>query len=549
MRILTINNNRVDIDDQTALGMSFASWDITDPAAKRVSSTNTFTVPATDNNLNIIGYPASAGQFSKKVYEELRASYWTNGQQLMKNYVCRVTEISDRISILAYNKPALFTEAADVTLEVFFEGFMDWLYTWYGIPNINHKYAASTNLAAFLTMYTDCTDDEVGICLPYFFGNLKQQKSEVTGYPIEGANTIKLRHYDTVETEVYDSLHFCVFSKTLFKYIEYYFGVDMLVDSATTVYGNVWNDQMLYDSFIPMPPLNITRYMDSGVHSGYYFTWDWERNFAPYGEISFKDKTVFDLLKLWMQTYNLIVDEYETGNGTWALKFSKFDDITEDYVKVVDWSGKMDATKSKIFKPVIDGYCRSNFITYGSVYEGAVETAGAKKLTCNNANLDNSTVLFSLDSHYPSNKNYGTYIVEELMSEPCLSNLMFMIKRQSGTTEMPVTCYVYMSEDSSGNLTAAINDMDIAQMYTVANEYDAYNDMLEYVKYYELYLWLDNKDVAEIKYHQLYYIKELAASFFLVGVEGFNPDKAMQATKVKLLKVGSRSPDYIKYNP
>ena len=53
MRLFRINGYDVDIDNNTAIGVTIQSFDFKTPGVRKVNITNSFTIPATINNLNI----------------------------------------------------------------------------------------------------------------------------------------------------------------------------------------------------------------------------------------------------------------------------------------------------------------------------------------------------------------------------------------------------------------------------------------------------------------------------------------------------------------
>ena len=57
MRLLYINNQLADIDEETAIGIDFQAYDLKDPAKRKLNTSNSFTIPKTANNLNILGNP------------------------------------------------------------------------------------------------------------------------------------------------------------------------------------------------------------------------------------------------------------------------------------------------------------------------------------------------------------------------------------------------------------------------------------------------------------------------------------------------------------
>ena len=95
-RLLRINGFDIDIDDNTAIGVTLQSYDIKEPNKRKSNITNSFTIPITANNNKIFGYPSNIHSTSKIIYEPLTADYWQNGYQLITNGIVRVDEVAER---------------------------------------------------------------------------------------------------------------------------------------------------------------------------------------------------------------------------------------------------------------------------------------------------------------------------------------------------------------------------------------------------------------------------------------------------------------------
>jgi len=53
MRILRINNETVDIDDNTSIGINIQSFSVAEPEQRFISNSNSFSIPLTAKNYKI----------------------------------------------------------------------------------------------------------------------------------------------------------------------------------------------------------------------------------------------------------------------------------------------------------------------------------------------------------------------------------------------------------------------------------------------------------------------------------------------------------------
>ena len=60
MRLLRINGEIADIDEDTAIGIDLQAYDFKDPGKLKVNVSNTFSLPATAKNMRILGSPWQA---------------------------------------------------------------------------------------------------------------------------------------------------------------------------------------------------------------------------------------------------------------------------------------------------------------------------------------------------------------------------------------------------------------------------------------------------------------------------------------------------------
>jgi len=178
MRLLRINDINVDIDDETAIGIDFQAYDVSQPGKRFINVSNTFTIPLTANNKAIFGNAENPQSLSINIYEVSICNYWVDNQQLIKNAKCRVEEIQDRISLFIFQKPDIWDILKGVSWYDFIDGFLDWADTVKGWPG----YSVSnpiTNRGVFVSTFANNTE---GAFLPAYIGNFGDFDPTGTGF-------------------------------------------------------------------------------------------------------------------------------------------------------------------------------------------------------------------------------------------------------------------------------------------------------------------------------------------------------------------------------
>lgn len=78
-RDLFIAGHRIDLDENTAIGVTITPFDVTDPSKIVVKATNQFSIPATKNNLSLFGHPHDLQSSDDAVYNKMSVSYYVDG--------------------------------------------------------------------------------------------------------------------------------------------------------------------------------------------------------------------------------------------------------------------------------------------------------------------------------------------------------------------------------------------------------------------------------------------------------------------------------------
>lgn len=513
MRILRLNGFDVDVDQKTAIGVSFQAYDFKEPGNRKVSLTNSFTVPLTANNKNIIGYANDVQSLSTAIYDKYTADYWVDNEQLIKGSSAKIVEITqDRIKIFLYDKKTVWDELKDYKWSDFETDYLEYLRTEKGIPALTISgvtYFTGT-YSEFISQYINTTEN---LIIPYFFSNLFN--SEIG---LEDDTNLYL-----TDDSGNSGSHVCTFVKTIFEFFEYKYDVDF--GTTSTDITNIWNDTYAPAVYTPLRIFQVGKF---GTDTQWIFATN--TAYAPYEDLTANnDKTMYDFVRSFMQLFNIILDESEE-TGSLVISMRRFDDI-ETAAEVLQFSGKYDLSKTK-FKPHIKGYEQANRIKYGSMYPGGNEFEGSKTITCNNKNLEPVKTLFSIDAYYPNVfLNADGETVLNLSLEESFETFIFLANTAQTISNINLR---YTSSDNYST------KMQLSAVYGISGEYNFIEDIIAYPKYYEVERWLNLRDILNLKFFAQYYVRELNGSFFINKIKGFNPEKSNKATKIELIRVSDK---------
>jgi hypothetical protein len=517
-RLLILNGERIDIDSTTAIGIDFQAYNMSEPGAQRVASSNNFTIPKTANNMRIVGFAGDPQSISTIVYNSLSCEYWIDNKRLIRNGTARVTEVGDRISILAYEKSDIWTNLQDFYWPDFQQEFLIWMQDEKGLPSSTTPYVGS--FADFIAQFIS---NASGITLPLYISNLAGYNPDDGENYIETIAKIYLKYNRTISSVIVDGLggHFCAYIKTIFEFIESKYGISF---GATETFNyNLFNDTYASAFFTPLKNISIQY-----TGSGYYFLYNDEGEFLPEDSTTDKeDKTLYDLCILFFKRFNTLIDNI-SAFGDESYRLYRFDSISN--APVIDLSGKLSGTP--IFKPTLENLNQNNWIKFSSIYEGGPKLLNSKKIVCNNKNLDagsSDESLLDIDEYIPGGYKLGGDVALDMSHTETLSNFSLLIN--SGNA----SCTVAYMQEGVEESTSVI--LKVAQIYSLEGEYNTYADMVAYPKYYEVKRLLSLVEIESLRFFARYWIKELNGYFFLQKIEGYNPEKSTEATKIELIKL------------
>jgi hypothetical protein len=522
MRLLRFNGKKIDIDEKTAIGITYQSYDITDISKRKTNLSNSFTVPATDNNREITGFADDPQSTDLSIYEKYVCDYWVDNEKLIDSANIQIKEISGgRLKIFVHQKDEFWDELKNYPYQTFLVDYLEWLQDEKGVPASTD--AAVTyftgNFSNFMQPYIDATE---GLIFPYYFGNLFRYEpgGEGTGF-LETENVLY------ISAASVKGGHFCSFVKTIFQFIEFKFDVDFLTSS-----GVIWDDQFISKCYIPIRDLIVIN-ISIPTQWAFLNSPSSATPFAPYEDtvIERLDKSLYDFVLAFIQTFDITMDE-EYINEQLTISMRRWDDIKTG-AQVIDFSDNIDMTKVK-FTPSVKGFNQINKIRYGTVFPGGDKDQGAKTIICNNKNLELNKTLFSIDSYFADvvlNTNLENVV--DLSTEDSLETFVFLVS--AGTTTNFIGIKI-------ADVHTTAKQLQISAIYGISGEYNFIEDIIAYPRFYTIQKWLTLSDLIGLKSFQQHYIRQLNGSFFINKISGFNPELSNKPTKIELIKVSDRTP-------
>lgn len=493
MRLLKFNNEFIDIDDSTAIGIDVQAFDIKNPSTRKVNISNNFTIPKTAHNLNILGHAGNPQSVSSVVYSKIDCQYWVDGLQLI-NGKANVIEIGDRIGLYVINSTDIWDLLKEFSFADFQSEYLDYLHS-------EFDYSIETDVKFNdFTDFVSSTINDGRLLVSYYLGNLFQYNN------IEGTENLYL-NYNGI-----NGGHFSASITSIFAFLEYKYDVNFGV--TETFDYNIFQDYYAGQMFIPLR--NITALQNS---NGFYFKYV-ESQFAPHDVTKYCDgKSVFDLITSFFKHFNCIVD-----NGT-IIKIRRFDDIQNAEILELEIS-----KTTAIFKPQIENYKQENYIKFTNHYKGASDLLNSKKIVCENKNILKGGVnesLFEIDAFVNSR-------ISESSNGANISDIESFETFSFFTTQLNVSVTINMSGYSDQSEVFIIPQ---AELYSLDSEYNTIQNMVLYPVVYTVKKWFNIYEIHNIEFFKRYLVRELNGYYFINKISGFNPDKSTEPTTLELIKI------------
>src|SRR5690554_3754068 len=243
MRLLRINGEIADIDEDTAIGIDLQAYDFKDPGKLKVNVSNTFSLPATAKNMRILGSPGSPSRVDNTIYNRLSVDYQVRNTMYIKQGAARITSIKGgRIHLFVAERVTVIDSMKEIS-------FIDFVTDWFNAQN-HPTFDTFQELADFYA------NKQSGIAMRIVYSQSSDAMLEAYAYfravwrELIGVGTVVTEDSgQTLEDNSFGG-HFVVYINSLFDHIETYFGITLF--SRTGAVYSIFQDAIfnkLYISF------------------------------------------------------------------------------------------------------------------------------------------------------------------------------------------------------------------------------------------------------------------------------------------------------------
>lgn len=558
MRRLVVDGSDLEFDDKTAIGIDIQCLDIKEPGVRKLKTSNSFTVPATMVNKKILGIVGGVQSEMTRIYQPYSFTYYQGNERLINGAKLKIDSIGERISMSVVEEKELFEAFKDVKANALFQIIHNYLKdnnTVFDYPIIHFGDART-----FQQMTESYANSTKGIHLSMTYGPLYDKPFEnLEGTSIDDGppyyafiesefGGIKLGYPRTTENEDGDTIidlsvlpsvcpHFFIYASTFIEIIQSHFGIDIGVGAAFD--ANIWNDVNFKKILIPVPTLRLNNPNDN--LDGFYY-WDVAPPnadgtyscFDPLTNVGLDNYSVYDIVMSLIKIMSATIDRVED-----SYIIRRIDEL-ETKGSILNWTGKIDATKERPMKPMIPNYAKKTYIKYEKIEEGVSALTGAKTVICSNQNLQEEADLFKIKAYVPTFGNFKGDVAPALSKANALTNPVFLVLSEKHSR--PTIIKTYGRSSLTRTMFRALTYLDKASIYSLSGEYNFLDKINTSPKFYTVDLWLTNNDIRDLDNFTMVYLQELNGMFYVNKISGWNPDKSKSAVSVELIRISDRTP-------
>ena len=424
---ILVNGKRIDLDSETAIGLSYKGFDFTEPGNFNLNYSNTFTIPLTNVNRSVFSFPDDMGVNSMVVCQKMYADYdfrlYIDGCFSFsgKLYVSQVS--NGRISLYCIShkdftqtmSDVTMFDAADIAIDAInsditskgksssFSAIVDYLssgdnYAWlpYVVNFLNRTYPyakINDNIVSCSNMYDDA----------------EKQDGETDAQFEARKNSYDLSNENVLTTEL------CTDTPVVgdYKTGSIYFSLKLLLENTFARYGySISFDtdvlSMLEPQYVRMADVCIWEDLLSGrfvlrndTHSHY--------KIGDEAQPSSKSILFLDLFKTFLHEVCGVFDIDEDR----SIVVHSLNTIKSIEPEIIESTDVTNRTMS------IDGIPQQSWIAYSDLADGSVITGG-RKIECYNKNIDKGgtdKILVGIDRYLTSYLVYMYKDVDQVESE------------------------------------------------------------------------------------------------------------------------------------
>lgn len=563
MRRLVIDGFDLDFDEKTAIGIDIQCTDLKEPGERKLKTSNSFSVPPTMTNKKILGIVGGVQSNMDRIYKPFTFTYYQGNETIISGVALKIDSIGDRISMSIVDSMTLFDKLKLMKGRQMFYDLNNWLiaeansgvfnYPWR--PLMNNK-----NLHDTLEYYANTTN---GVHFPFVYGQLYEKQFE----NIAGSIIDKAPYDSFCETE-YAGLrisypriakdingnnevdrykppiagcHFYIYAHTFLQFLQSVYQINIGVGYQFD--GNAWEDSNFKRIIMPLTGINL---MQDGFSStedkGYYFDLveanaDLSYPLDPLSNVDTSAISAYEILMSLTRMMSATID-YVDGN----YLFRRLDEL-EAKGKILNWTGKIDAKKDRVMKPMLPNYAQKSYVKYEKVEDGVSALAGAKTVVCNNLNLKVETDLFKVKGYVPMFGEYYGTVVPLMTKTNAYTNPCFLVVTNTEVKDVTVRlCSNSLFSGFSKFMRSAVVNLKVPAVYSLSGEFKFLDKVNHNPKFYQTDLWLNSNDIRDLDNFTMVYLQELNGMFYVNKISGWNTDKSKSATSVELIRISDRTP-------
>lgn len=491
MRQLFVNDNLADLSENTAIGITYQSGDISDPCKNKLTITNSFSLPLTGNNKRIFEFADSPFASTNLPYDKLVIDYFDGNIPLIKKSVAFLNNAENNYNLTV-------VKGGDIIEALKNNEIRDWLnyFLYPEISDLTNGIGNSTNPTE-----SGVYDELMGnIQPPVEYEPFKPISATIGG----GANTLGVIGI-TIKS-IFEFLNTYGFRNGL-GINQYAFTFNGTTSQITEFEKLVitWHDLIIQETS-----------QGSGV---------WCLKINPTGIIWdlswYGKKSLFDLVKSVCNIFNAIIeiDELEL-----TIKLTTFNKILES-TNIKDWSNKIISGAKKTKSFAIGGWVQNNYINY-KYDDGVNINGGLVTVECNNTNIESKKEidngLFIPRAHDVSGDTFYLLGTPDIATYPLYT--------QKGIEQLVI---FYLDGE-----TTSVSPVNIYQVsgYGFTNNYSGMRSVLQNPITYQIEVNINLLDIYTFTNETLVKIDQLGGVFYVNKINGFN-SKIKKGTQIELIKV------------
>lgn len=541
---IQINGTILDIDDETAFGVTFKGFSFNEADKIHLSYSNEFSVPITKNNRKVFGFPDNMNlnsiTYNADYYSQRDTKVFVDGQFLFagKCYVSSVQE--KRLNLYIVSSKNFIDKLAKMTLK----DITDLM-----VPVLNAElatyYPSGAQWEDELVPYLAAADKKVWI--PYAVGTFYHQypATKTSGsYPVQTTNVYN--KYEEIASSSVESVKSVV---TEYKTNDYILGnyktghlfvnLKAILDALMTSFGftATYDARLtteLSKDYVRLPDLVIVLGGDGYYAFGSDSTLKCKIEDSEGKAFSRKIKAL-DFFKTICQEYAIVFDV--TNDNT--VSFKCFDDIKSNTVK----NYKIKQVTSRKFS--LDNVQQKCWIGYSSLQGDGTDaaTTGGVMLTCNNQNIDegsDDTITFSIKRALVGYLNvYFVTSAEEtyaldLTEEKLMEEIIIV---RPALTHTPIAITVGRRDTTSPSDNGYTLYYGVQSTVSSSGVYDLYKANVLYPEEIEVDAYLKTHEALSFSASNYCTFDSIPGHWYVEEIQGYNPRLSSQLVKMRAMRI------------